>query len=129
MNLGRSARTHVSKHLERDHEAPGELRAAAALGGEWTRDLVSMAEEDALPVGVGCRLRDADKAENDRDMRREERDQRTEVGKQRGDANVPEEVFLVLGKDARATALTLPWKSALGGGSTPWTTKPGGGSP
>ena len=78
MNPGGSARTNVRKILERDHEAPGELRAEATLGDEWTRDLVQMAQEDALRVGVRCRLRDAirdaDKLENNRDIRREERD-------------------------------------------------------
>ena len=43
---------------ERDQEAPGELRVAAVLGDEWTRDLVAMAVDDTLPVGVGCRLQD-----------------------------------------------------------------------
>ena len=59
VSLGGSARANVRKVLERDREAPRELRAAAALGDEWTHDLVSMAQEDALSVGVGCRLQDA----------------------------------------------------------------------
>ena len=96
---------------------------AAALGDEWTRDLVSMAQEDALPMGVGCCLRDAvwdaDTAKNDRDIRREERDQRTEVGKQRGDANLLEEVFLVLGKHTRATALNATLEACFGTGLDP----------
>ena len=75
VNLGGSARTNVRRVPERDPEAPGELRAAAALGDEWTRDLVQMAKEDVLPVGVGCRLRDAipdaHKSENDGDIRGE----------------------------------------------------------
>ena len=107
----------MCKILERDHEAPGQLRAAAALGDEWTRNLVQMAQEDALPVGVGCRLRDAirdaDKSENDRDIWWEERDQRAEVGKQRGDASLLQEVFLVLGKHTRAAALNTRHEGVL----------------
>ena len=49
-------------------------------------------------------------AENDRYIRREKHDQRTEVSKQRRDANLPKEVFLVLGKPTRATASMSPWK-------------------
>ena len=44
-----SARTHVCQLLECDHEALGELRTAATLGDEWTRHLVSTAQEDPLP--------------------------------------------------------------------------------
>ena len=43
VNPGGSARTNVRNVSERDHEAPGELRAAVALGDEWTHDLVLMA--------------------------------------------------------------------------------------
>ena len=123
VNQGGLARTHVPKVLERDHEAPGELRVAAALRDEWTRDLVSSAQEHALPVGVGCRLRDAirgaNKVENDSDIRREERDQRTEVGKQQGNANLPKEVFLVLGKHTRAAALNAALEACFGTGFDP----------
>ena len=123
MNLGGSARTNVRKVPECDHEAPGELRAAVALGDEWTCDHVLMAQEDALPVGVGCRLRDAirdaDKAENDRDIRRKERDQWAEVGKQQGGANLSEEIFLVLGKHTCATALNAAMEACFGAGFNP----------
>ena len=82
-----------------------------------------MAHGDALPVGVGCRLgdaiRDADKSQNDRGIRREERDQQAEVGKQRGDAGLPEDVFLVLGKHTRATALNGAMDACFGTGFEP----------
>ena len=70
-----------------------------------------MAQEDVLPVGVGCRLcdaiRDADKSENNRDIRREERDQRAEVGKQ------------VLGKHTRAAAFNATMEACFGTGFDP----------
>ena len=122
MNPGGSARTNVRKILERDHETPAELRAAA-LGDECTRDLVQMAQEDALPVGLGYRLRDAiqdaDKSANDRHIRRKERNQGAEVGKQRGDISPPKEVFLVLGKHARAAALNAAMEACFGTGFGP----------
>ena len=102
VNLWGSTRTSVRKALEHDQEAPGEQRAAVALGDEWTRDLVALAMDEMPPVGMGCRLRDSirdtDKAENERDTRREERDQQANGGGQQGDANLPEDVFLVVGK-------------------------------
>ena len=74
-------------------------------------------------MGVGCRLRDAirdaDKVENDGDIRREECAQRTEVGKQQRDANLPKEVFLVLGKHTRAAALNAALEACFGTGFDP----------
>ena len=117
VNLGGSARTNVRRVLERDCEAPGELRAEAALGDEWTRDLVQIAQEDVLSVGVGCRLgdaiRNADKLENGREIRRQEGDERAEVGKQRGDASLPEEVFLVARKHTRAAVFSATMEACI----------------
>ena len=73
-------------------------------------------------MGVGCCLRDAiwvEKSENDIDIPREERDQRAEVGKQRADASLPEEVFLVLGKHTRAAALNATMEACFGTGFDP----------
>ena len=42
VNLGGSACIVVLRALERDHEAVGELRTAAAQGDVWTRDLVAL---------------------------------------------------------------------------------------
>ena len=82
----------MRKVLECDHEAPRELRATAALGDEWTCNLVSMGQADALPGGVRCRLQDAiwdaDKAQNDNGIQREERNQQVELGQQQPSVNL-----------------------------------------
>ena len=83
---------------------------------------------DALPVGVGCRLRDAirvaDKSENDRDIWRREHDQRAEVGKQPG--GLPQQVFFLLGTHTCALALNATMEACFGTGFNPVDNDAGG---
>ena len=70
-------------------------------------------------VGVVCRLtdaiRDADKAENERDVRQEEKEPEAEVGRKK-DTPLLEEVFWSQGKHTRAAALNATLQACFGAG-------------
>ena len=112
VNLGGSVCARVRKALEPNQEAP---EGGSGLGG---RNPVAVPVDDTLPVGVGCRLRDAirdaDKAENESDIVREEYDQRADGRGQQGDVTLPEDVSVFLGKHTHAAALNVASEACVG---------------